>query len=75
VPDFNVPEYILIKVKVPTKGSVATLKANAEKDSLSLNFLSISSLESGLVPLINQYQLGLAKNPQLHLIMVEPLYF
>jgi len=27
-----VPEYILIKVKVPTKGSVETLKANAEKD-------------------------------------------
>ena len=56
---FSVPEYILINVKVPTKGSVATLNANAEKGSLSLNFLSISSLESGLVPFIEPISIGL----------------
>ena len=55
------PEYILINVKVPTKGSVATLNAKAEKDSLSSNFLSISSLESGLVPLIEPMSIGLGK--------------
>ena len=55
------PEYILINVRVPTKGSVATLNAKAEKDSLSSNFLSISSLESGLVPLIEPISMGLGK--------------
>ena len=72
---FNVPEYILINVKVPTKGSVATLNAKAEKNSLSSNFLSISSLESGLVPLIEPMSMGLGRNLQLHLTMAEHLYF
>ena len=58
---FKVPEYILIKVKVPTKGSVATLNARAEKGSLSSNFLSISSVELGLVPLIEPMSIGLGK--------------
>ena len=34
-----------MNVKEPTKGSFATLKAKAEKGSLSSNFLSISSYE------------------------------
>ena len=50
-----------MNVRVPTKGSVATLKAKAEKDSLSSNFLSISSLESGLVPFIEPMSIGLGK--------------
>ena len=46
---------------MPTKGSVATLNANAENGSLSSNFLSISSLVLGFVPLIDPMSLGLGK--------------
>ena len=58
---FNVPEYILIKVKVPTNGSVATLNASAEKGELSSNLRSSSSLEFGFVPLIEPISIGLGK--------------
>ena len=47
-----------MNVRVPTKGSVATLNAKAEKDSLSSNFLSIFSLELGLVPVIEAISRG-----------------
>ena len=40
VPAFKVPEYILIKVSEPTKGSLATLNAKAEKLSSCLKFHS-----------------------------------
>ena len=41
--------------------SLATLNANAEKDSLSSNFLSNSSFELGLVPFIEPMSIGLGK--------------
>ena len=75
MPDFNVPEYILIKVKVPTKGSVATLNARAENGSLSSNFLSISSFELGFVPLIDPISLDWVKNLLPHPTTVAHLYF
>ena len=61
VPVFIVPEYTLINVREPTNGSFATLKANAEKGALSSNFISISSSEPNLVPLIEPISTGLGK--------------
>ena len=53
VPAFNVPEYILIKVRDPTNGSLATLKARAEKFSFSSNFIVTLSSEPTLVSSID----------------------
>ena len=50
-----------MKVKVPTNGSFATLKARAENGALSLNSTFTSSSDPGLVPLINPMSLGLGK--------------
>ena len=50
VPAFKVPEYILIKVSEPTKGSFATLNARAEKFSFSLNFIVTFSSDPTFVP-------------------------
>ena len=50
-----------MKVSEPTKGSFATLNANAEKGALSSNFISISSSEFGFNPLIDPISTGLGK--------------
>ena len=49
-PDLRTPEYTLKKARVPTKGSVAIFKANAEKGSSSDDSLlpSVSSLSSNI---------------------------
>ena len=61
MPDLTVPEYILINVKLPTKGSLATLNAKAENGALSSNFISTSSSDPGLVPFIEPMSFGLGK--------------
>ena len=45
-PASSLPEYTLIKVSLPTYGSVITLKARALKGSSSLGLLCISTSES-----------------------------
>ena len=49
-PVSNLPEYILANVSEPTKGSLATLNANAEKGSSSDAFLTSSSSFPGMLP-------------------------
>ena len=61
VPALSVPEYILIKVNDPTKGSLATLNAKAENFSLASNFIVIFSSVPILVPSIDFRSLGLGK--------------
>ena len=52
VPVFRTPEYTRTKDRRPTKGSVAILKARAEKGASSLAGRSSSSSVSGLTPLM-----------------------
>mmetsp|Transcript_44182 Transcript_44182/g.51781 ORF Transcript_44182/g.51781 Transcript_44182/m.51781 type:complete len:260 (-) Transcript_44182:607-1386(-) len=59
VPAFKTPEYTLVKVNEPTNGSVAILKARAEKGSASLDFLFIVSVPSSEIPLIAATSTGL----------------
>ena len=61
VPALSVPEYILIKVNDPTKGSLATLNAKAENFSLASNFIVIFSSVPILVPSFDFRSLGLGK--------------
>ena len=60
-PVFIVPEYTLINVNDPTKGSLATLNASAEKAALSSNFIKTSSSLPSLVPLIEPISNGLGR--------------
>ena len=50
-----------MNVRLPTNGSVATLKAKAEKGALFSNFISISSSDPGFVPMIDPRSSGLGK--------------
>ncbi|MCY1269179.1 hypothetical protein D9M68_369150 [compost metagenome] len=52
-PELSTPEYTRVKVRVPTKGSVAILKASAENGSSSSAWRSSwASSSSGWVPRI-----------------------
>ena len=50
VPVFSIPEYTRMKDRRPTKGSVAILKARAEKGASSEAGRSSSSSVSGFTP-------------------------
>ena len=50
-----------MNVNDPTNGSLATLKARAEKGSLSSNFISNFSSESSLVASIEPISFGLGR--------------
>ena len=50
-----------MNVSEPTKGSLATLKAKAEKGSLSSNFISNFSSEFSFVASIDPISRGLGK--------------
>ena len=61
-PWLRTPEYTLINVKFPTKGSVAILKASAEKGSSSLDDLLAGASVLGLTPSIAFTSSGAGKN-------------